>query len=333
MRCKGFDGNWMDQESNSKSGSRGSWRDRLGITDDGTSKSEAGSSSAAAPSTKPAPVGGPKVVAKPAPMAPRPGAAAKAPVRAAPATADQATSPAKPKPEAERPQAAAGQKDDAFAERLRQHRAAAEEAVKKRSASPGLEKFSFAKKGSRDRPRGVCPVQQACFAKPASACKQGRCPCRQTGSTCADGRIITGTDWFSRSTPVGTTATTGSVAAGAGTRCRRRSKTGPIWRAAVFAWPAITRTAVARSAITRSAIPWPASLQATAAAFTCLQARRPGIRSAIWPAPAATARLCTPGCRSLWAWRLPGTKAAGSTGTTGSAGSTGAGTTLRTACQ
>lgn len=136
----------MDQESNSKSSSRGSWRDRLGITDDGTSKSEAGSSSAAAPSTKPAPVGGPKVVAKPAPMAPRPGAAAKAPVRAAPATADQATSPAKPKPEAERPQAAAGQKDDAFAERLRQHRAAAEEAVKKRSASPGLEKFSFAKK-------------------------------------------------------------------------------------------------------------------------------------------------------------------------------------------
>ena len=136
----------MDQESNSKSGSRGSWRDRLGITDDGSSKSEAASSSAAAPSTKPAPVGGPKVVAKPAPMAPRPGAAAKAPVRAAPATADQATSPAKPKPEAERPQAAAGQKDDAFAERLRQHRAAAEEAVKKRSASPGLEKFSFAKK-------------------------------------------------------------------------------------------------------------------------------------------------------------------------------------------
>ena len=208
----------MDQESNSKSGSRGSWRDRLGITDDGTSKSEAGSSSAAAPSTKPAPVGGPKVVAKPAPMAPRPGAAAKAPVRAAPATADQATSPAKPKPEAERPQAAAGQKDDAFAERLRQHRAAAEEAVKKRSASPGLEKFSFAKKEvetaraeSAPSSKPVSPNRPAPANKAAAPAARPAAPVRTAVSSPAQ----TGSAAQRPSVP---TATTGSVAAGAGTR-------------------------------------------------------------------------------------------------------------------
>jgi len=181
----------MDQESNSKSGSRGSWRDRLGITDDGSSKSEAASSSsAAAPSTKTASVGGPKVVAKPAPMAPRPGAAAKAPVRAAPAAAEQANSAAKPKPEAERPQAAASPKDDAFAERLRQHRAAAEEAVKKRSASPGLEKFSFAKKEvetaraeSVPANRPVSPNRTAPVNKPAAPAARPAAPVRTAVSS------------------------------------------------------------------------------------------------------------------------------------------------------
>ncbi|MEP5884973.1 MAG: hypothetical protein ABJ297_02480, partial [Anderseniella sp.] len=73
----------MDQESNSKPGNRGSWRDRLGITDDSSSKSEAASAPAQAPA-KPAARNDAKVVAKPAPMAPRPGSAAKAPVRSKP---------------------------------------------------------------------------------------------------------------------------------------------------------------------------------------------------------------------------------------------------------
>lgn len=133
----------MDQESNSKPGNRGSWRDRLGITDDGSSKQEAPSAQAPAQT---AARNDAKVVAKPAPMAPRPGSAAKAPVRSKPAPAQGAAGAENPKPASERPQATGGAKDDAFAERLRQHRAAAEEAVKKRSPSPGLDKFSFAKK-------------------------------------------------------------------------------------------------------------------------------------------------------------------------------------------
>lgn len=135
----------MDQESNSKPSNRGSWRDRLGITDDSSSKTEAPLTPVETPA-KPAARGDAKVVAKPAPMAPRPGSAAKAPVRSKPEPAKGAASSEKPNPAASRPQATSGAKDDAFAERLRQHRAAAEEAVKKRSASSGLDKFSFAKK-------------------------------------------------------------------------------------------------------------------------------------------------------------------------------------------
>ncbi len=135
----------MDQESNSKPGSRGSWRDRLGITEDSSSKPEAPSAPAKAPE-KPVARGDAKVVSKPAPMAPRPGAAARAPERSKPQSAKAAASSERPTAASDRHQAASGAKDDAFAERLRQHRAAAEEAVKKRSASPGLDKFSFAKK-------------------------------------------------------------------------------------------------------------------------------------------------------------------------------------------
>jgi len=136
----------MDQESNSKPGNRGSWRDRLGINDDNAAKPEAASKAVEAPA-KSAADSQAKVVANPAPMAPRPGAAAKAPVRAKKAPPeDGAKGQDKPKPASERPQVSGGAKDDAFAERLRQHRAAAEEAVKKRSASSGLDKFSFAKK-------------------------------------------------------------------------------------------------------------------------------------------------------------------------------------------
>lgn len=158
----------MDQESNSKPGNRGSWRDRLGITDDSSSKAEAPSAPAKA-AEKPAARGDAKVVAKPAPMAPRPGAAARAPVRSKPGPAKPAASSEKPAPASERPQAASGGvKDDAFAERLRQHRAAAEEAVKKRSASSGLDKFSFAKKEVETaRAESVPPKKPA--AKPAPA--------------------------------------------------------------------------------------------------------------------------------------------------------------------
>lgn len=131
----------MDQESNSKPSNRGSWRDRLGIADDSSAKTEAPSAPA-----KPAARSDAKVVAKPAPMAPRPGSAAKAPVRSKPAPAESGARAENSKPASERPQATGGAKDDAFAERLRQHRAAAEEAVKKRTASSGLDKFSFAKK-------------------------------------------------------------------------------------------------------------------------------------------------------------------------------------------
>ncbi len=157
----------MDQESNSKPGNRGSWRDRLGITEDSSSKAEAPSAPAKAPE-KPAARGEAKVVAKPAPMAPRPGAAARAPVRSKPEPAKPAASSERPAPAPERPQAASGAKDDAFAERLRQHRAAAEEAVKKRSASSGLDKFSFAKKEVETaRAESVPPKKPA--AKPAPA--------------------------------------------------------------------------------------------------------------------------------------------------------------------
>ncbi len=135
----------MDQESNSKPGNRGSWRDRLGITEDSSSKAEAPSASAKAPE-KPVARGDAKVVSKPAPMAPRPGSAAKAPERSNRQSAKAAAGSGQSAPASDRPQAVPDAKDDAFAERLRQHRAAAEEAVKKRSASSSLDKFSFAKK-------------------------------------------------------------------------------------------------------------------------------------------------------------------------------------------
>jgi hypothetical protein len=126
----------MDQDTTGKSGSR-SWRDRLGIDEQkpsGSDSTPARAEPAPRPSTPPqakpaAPKVQAKVVANPAPMAPRPGTAAKAPPAPKPAPA---------------PQRAA--QDDAFAERLRKHREAAEEAVKKRSGSASLEKFSFAKK-------------------------------------------------------------------------------------------------------------------------------------------------------------------------------------------
>ncbi len=137
----------MDQESNSKPSNRGSWRDRLGINDDNAAAKPQASSEPAEAPAKPAAGGKAKVVAKPAPMAPRPGAAVKAPVRVEKAPAPDAEKVQEnPKPASERPPVSSGSKDDAFAERLRQHRAAAEEAVKKRSTSPGLDKFSFAKK-------------------------------------------------------------------------------------------------------------------------------------------------------------------------------------------
>ncbi len=161
----------MDQESNSKPSNRGSWRDRLGITDDSSSKTEA-PSTPAEPAAKPAVRGDAKVVAKPAPMAPRPGSAAKAPVRSKPAPAQgAAASAAKPKPSSERPQATGGAKDDAFAERLRQHRAAAEEAVKKRSASSSLDKFSFAKKEVESARAESAPARKPAGqpARPAAA--------------------------------------------------------------------------------------------------------------------------------------------------------------------
>ena len=160
----------MDQESNSKPGNRGSWRDRLGITDDGASKPEAPSAPAQAPA-KQAARNDAKVVAKPAPMAPRPGSAAKAPVRSKPAQAKGTAGGEKTKPASERPQATGGAKDDAFAERLRQHRAAAEEAVKKRSSSPGLDKFSFAKKEVESARAEVAPAPKptAPPSRPAAA--------------------------------------------------------------------------------------------------------------------------------------------------------------------
>ena len=160
----------MDQELNSKPSNRGSWRDRLGITDDSSSKTEAPSAPAQA-SAKPAARNDAKVVANPAPMAPRPGSAAKAPVRPKPATAEAAASAEKPKPASERPQATGGAKDDAFAERLRQHRAAAEEAVKKRSASSGLDKFSFAKKEVESARAESAPVHKPAGqpSRPAAA--------------------------------------------------------------------------------------------------------------------------------------------------------------------
>jgi cell division septation protein DedD len=129
----------MDQDSTGKSGSR-SWRDRLGIDE---SRKDASEATPAPKPQAPQPSGGQqvtsKVVARPAPMAPRPGTAALAP-RPAP----QASQPQAPQPQ---PAPLRASQDDAFAERLRKHREAAEEAVKKRTAaSSSLEKFSFARK-------------------------------------------------------------------------------------------------------------------------------------------------------------------------------------------
>lgn len=162
----------MDQESNSKPGNRGSWRDRLGIADDSSSKSEAPATPAPAPE-KPAVRSDPKVVAKPAPMAPRPGAAAKAPVRAKAAPTENNNTADRPKSASERPQAAGGVKDDAFAERLRQHRAAAEEAVKKRSSGSSLDKFSFAKKEVESARAETIPV-----SRPAAVPSRPTAPAR-----------------------------------------------------------------------------------------------------------------------------------------------------------
>jgi cell division septation protein DedD len=139
----------MDQDTSGKSGSR-SWRDRLGI-DEGKPSGGDTASTRAEPALQPsapaqakpaAPKVQSKVVARPAPMAPRPGTAAKAPPAPRPA-----------------PQPERAAQDDAFAERLRKHREAAEEAVKKRAGTASLEKFSFAKK--------EVEVAQAEKAKPA----------------------------------------------------------------------------------------------------------------------------------------------------------------------
>ena len=163
----------MDQDTTGKSGSR-SWRDRLGIdeqkpsgSDSTTARTEPASKPSAPAQAKPAaPQVQAKVVANPAPMAPRPGTAAKAPPAPKPAPA-----PA--------PQRAA--QDDAFAERLRKHREAAEEAVKKRSGSASLEKFSFARKevevakaekaqpAPAPAPTPVAPAQPAAAAPRPSA--------------------------------------------------------------------------------------------------------------------------------------------------------------------
>lgn len=150
----------MDQDTTGKSGSR-SWRDRLGIDEtreQGTEPRLDNGPSGAAPS-RPAPQqatpqSGPgveaRVVAKPAPMAPRPGTVQKAPPAptAAPGAPRPAAAPSQSpvsKPaSAPVPQRAA--QDDAFAERLRKHREAAEAAVKKRSTTASLDKFSFARK-------------------------------------------------------------------------------------------------------------------------------------------------------------------------------------------
>ncbi len=174
----------MDQESNSKPGSRGSWRDRLGISDDSKVKPEAAAKPVETPA-KPVDGGQPKVVSKPAPMAPRPGAAAKAPLRVNTAPTEDTAAQEKPKTASERPQAqvASGAKDDAFAERLRQHRAAAEEAVKKRSVSSNLDKFSFAKKEVENARAESTPAKQpaarpalATVAKPAAPPAPARSP-------------------------------------------------------------------------------------------------------------------------------------------------------------
>ena len=150
----------MDQETNSKPGNRGSWRDRLGINDDNAAKPEATSKPVEAPA-KADSGGQAKVVANPAPMAPRPGAAAKAPVRLIKEPSEDAVKEQDRLMSAsERPQVAGGAKDDAFAERLRQHRAAAEEAVKKRSASSGMDKFSFAKKEVESARAESAPARQ-----------------------------------------------------------------------------------------------------------------------------------------------------------------------------
>jgi hypothetical protein len=154
----------MDQDTTGKSGSR-SWRDRLGIdeqkpsgSDSTTTRTEPAPQPSTPPQAKPAaPKVQAKVVAKPAPMAPRPGTAAKAPPAPKPAPA---------------PQRAA--QDDAFAERLRKHREAAEEAVKKRSGSASLEKFSFAKKEvevakAEKSPPATAPAPTAPAPAPAAS--------------------------------------------------------------------------------------------------------------------------------------------------------------------
>ena len=127
----------MDQDNTGKSGSR-SWRDRLGIEEPRKDTSEA----TPAPAQQQAPAQAPRVAAKvvqrPAPMAPRPGTAAMAP---RPTSQPAAPAPAAPAPAQTRERSA---QDDAFAERLRKHREAAEEAVKKRSTG-SIGKFSFAK--------------------------------------------------------------------------------------------------------------------------------------------------------------------------------------------
>ena len=158
----------MDQESSNKSGGRGSWRDRLGINNEGGDALKTPAASPARPDAK--------VVSKPAPMAPRPGASAIAPERVAPAREPVAENKITPTPE--RPTPARVAQDDAFAERLRQHRAAAEEAVRKRAPVTGsVGKFSFAKdevesaeaEKKADAPKPAAPGFQQQPAKPAEA--------------------------------------------------------------------------------------------------------------------------------------------------------------------
>jgi hypothetical protein len=113
-----------------------------------------------------------------------------------------------------------------FAERLRKHREAAEEAVKKRSGSASLEKFSFAKKEVEVAKAEKSPPASAPAAAAPAPAPTAPAPAASCGCTCGTATCSCASSAAFSTCPSSTCGSARTCAAAHGSTCRRTTPGG-----------------------------------------------------------------------------------------------------------